>query len=337
MTHASEVGTTDPTHGEWALLDDSRVPRSGVRPVLRGPASRRLPLPPRTGFEYAERRGSAFPDHAVVYWRLDRSEDERTVRIEVVEPHILGSVFGRSPTRTEHTPPHEWSSEPTPTRPDLGLCTALATMTGRGHSQRDTKRAAVQTMRLDESDSSFLARNASLRLQRPPEMSGHPADSFSPVPDRAPAAEGDLLPPLEELWQKPKARQIVDGLQACTKPDTPEVQTAMSCSEAVPDLDLDVGIAPRSDHNFYVGFSESSAQGLFYATYLPVPVGTQARLSVHLPNGIAFAVQATAEWIREVNAAASPGVGFRFDGLGQRERKEVSRFMKFRDPIFYAG
>jgi uncharacterized protein (TIGR02266 family) len=102
-------------------------------------------------------------------------------------------------------------------------------------------------------------------------------------------------------------------------------------------VDLDVSLG--SDHNFYSGFAENlSAGGIFVATHLLKPVGSQIEVTIHLPDGPA-PIQGTGEvrWIREYNERSDvpPGMGIRFTELDGSAKSAIEGFLAQREPLFF--
>jgi len=102
-------------------------------------------------------------------------------------------------------------------------------------------------------------------------------------------------------------------------------------------VDLDVSLG--SDHNFYSGFAENlSAGGIFVATHLLKPVGSEVEVTIHLPDGPA-PLRATGQvrWIREYNERSDvpPGMGIRFIEIDGAARAAIESFLVQREPLFF--
>ncbi|MCB9594235.1 MAG: hypothetical protein H6719_15995 [Sandaracinaceae bacterium] len=103
---------------------------------------------------------------------------------------------------------------------------------------------------------------------------------------------------------------------------------------------IEVSLAPHSESNFYGGFDEEYPDGVFVATYQPIPADTPVYAVVHLPGGYRFRTPALVEFVRELEAAtpdAPAGVGLRMCGLDGRMRRLIREFAKHRPPLFYIG
>jgi uncharacterized protein (TIGR02266 family) len=102
-------------------------------------------------------------------------------------------------------------------------------------------------------------------------------------------------------------------------------------------LQTDVSI--ESDSNFYAGFSEDiSAGGLFVATHRYAAIGTEIDASFVL-GGIRIEASGVVRWVREVddkNPGMTPGMGIQFSSLPEGAQAEIERFVRTREPIFYA-
>jgi uncharacterized protein (TIGR02266 family) len=102
-------------------------------------------------------------------------------------------------------------------------------------------------------------------------------------------------------------------------------------------VDLDVNLG--SEHNFYAGFAENlSAGGVFVATHLVKPVGSQIELSIKLADSEAV-IRGTGEvrWIREYNEASDtpPGMGIRFTSVDPGATDAIEAFLASREPLFF--
>ncbi|MEZ4338347.1 MAG: hypothetical protein R3B82_17130 [Sandaracinaceae bacterium] len=103
---------------------------------------------------------------------------------------------------------------------------------------------------------------------------------------------------------------------------------------------IEVALAPNSESNFYGGFDEEYPDGVFVATYQPVPPDAPVYAVVLLPGGYRFRTPALVEFVREPEAAtpeAPAGVGLRMCGLDGRMRRLIREFAKHRPPMFYVG
>ncbi len=94
----------------------------------------------------------------------------------------------------------------------------------------------------------------------------------------------------------------------------------------------------QSDSHFYTGLSENLSEGgLFVATYVPRPVGTEVDLSLKLP-GLAAPVRTKGivRWIREYSDLSDsiPGMGLRLY-LDDADLPHVRRFLDSRPPLFF--
>lgn len=110
---------------------------------------------------------------------------------------------------------------------------------------------------------------------------------------------------------------------------------------AAPRVDLNVGIGFRSDSNFYTGFtSDLSEGGLFVATHMLQPIGSELTLTFALPTGSEISVRGTVRWLRDTHdysAATPPGMGIQFHALRVEDLERIREFVALREPLFYVA
>lgn len=102
--------------------------------------------------------------------------------------------------------------------------------------------------------------------------------------------------------------------------------------------ELEVALAPNSESNFYAGFDDEHPDGVFFATYSRLTVGSPVYVTVLLPAGHRFRTPALVEWVRPPEAAgplAPAGVGLKMCGLDAEAQRLVRTFARHRKPIFY--
>lgn len=102
---------------------------------------------------------------------------------------------------------------------------------------------------------------------------------------------------------------------------------------------LEANLGATTQSNFYVGFSGEIAHGgVFLATYEALPKDTSVRMLVTLPGGFEFECDGYVRFVRDLMDFASesePGMGIQFEGLSEKARELVMRFIRKRPPIFY--
>ena len=102
---------------------------------------------------------------------------------------------------------------------------------------------------------------------------------------------------------------------------------------------LEANLGATTQSNFYVGFSGEIAHGgVFLATYEAFPKDTSVRMLVTLPGGFEFECDGYVRFVRDPMDFASesePGMGIQFEGLPEKARELVMRFIRKRPPIFY--
>jgi uncharacterized protein (TIGR02266 family) len=102
---------------------------------------------------------------------------------------------------------------------------------------------------------------------------------------------------------------------------------------------VELEISVTTEHNFYAGFVENlSHAGLFIATHVVRPIGSQVEFSIALDDD-KEPIKGLGEvrWIRQYSdtSDAHPGMGLRFLELSPEGRKRIEQFLVGREPIFY--
>ena len=99
---------------------------------------------------------------------------------------------------------------------------------------------------------------------------------------------------------------------------------------------VDLAVTVNSDHNFYAGFAKNLSEGgIFVATHIVHPVGTQFNLSVHLDDGDARVVRGVGvvRWIRALDGDLPAGLGIQFTAIDGDGQARIERFLAKRDPM----
>jgi uncharacterized protein (TIGR02266 family) len=103
--------------------------------------------------------------------------------------------------------------------------------------------------------------------------------------------------------------------------------------------DVELEVTMESETNFYMGLTENLSEGgLFIATHVLKPLGTQIEVSFKLPNVVEpFKVTGTVRWLREYSPTSdtSPGMGVRFEHIDAEHTEQIRRFLEARDPLFF--
>lgn len=126
---------------------------------------------------------------------------------------------------------------------------------------------------------------------------------------------------------------------ALTEPCLPN--TAVVERRARPRVDLSVGVGFRSDARFYTGFtSDISEGGLFVATHMLQPIGSELALTFALPTGPEISVRAIVRWTRDPhdsNSATPPGMGVQLQALEVEDLERIREFIAVREPIVFVA
>jgi uncharacterized protein (TIGR02266 family) len=130
---------------------------------------------------------------------------------------------------------------------------------------------------------------------------------------------------------------------AVTEPCPPNAQPTSRAFERrrVPRAELNVGVGFLSDSNFYTGFtSDLSEGGLFVATHMLQPIGSELTLTFALPTGPEISVRGIVRWLRDThdyNSLTPPGMGVQFLALEGRDLDRIREFVALREPLFFVS
>lgn len=106
-----------------------------------------------------------------------------------------------------------------------------------------------------------------------------------------------------------------------------------------PRHNVELEVTMESETNFYMGLTENLSEGgLFIATHVLKPLGTQIEVSFKLPDvAEPIKVTGTVRWLREFSPTSdtSPGMGVRFEHLDAEHTEMIRRFLAARDPLFF--
>ena len=106
-----------------------------------------------------------------------------------------------------------------------------------------------------------------------------------------------------------------------------------------PRHNVELEVTMESETNFYMGLTENLSEGgLFIATHVLKPLGTQIEVSFKLPDvPEPIKVTGTVRWLREYSPTSdtSPGLGVRFEHIDAEQTEQIRRFLAARDPLFY--
>jgi uncharacterized protein (TIGR02266 family) len=102
---------------------------------------------------------------------------------------------------------------------------------------------------------------------------------------------------------------------------------------------LELEVSLESESNFYMGLTENLSEGgLFIATHLVKPTGTQIHVSFKLPH-VADSIEAVGvvRWTREYSQTSDsmPGMGVRFERVAPLQVEQIREFLAARAPLFH--
>jgi hypothetical protein len=173
--------------------------------------------------------------------------------------------------------------------------------------------------------------SATPQVQAPP-----PPAPYQPPP------QPQYVPPPQ---QAPVVGYAPDPFAAGPRQAAPSQATASSLHPPSPPAAgtshvVNADLGTQSPTNFYKGLSGNDIiehGGLFVATYMIPPLGTQVRLKISLPGGYEFEANAVVKWAREQSddQAAPPGFGAQFTQITPEARQLVYRYTRNREPLFH--
>jgi uncharacterized protein (TIGR02266 family) len=106
-----------------------------------------------------------------------------------------------------------------------------------------------------------------------------------------------------------------------------------------PRHNVELEVTMESETNFYIGLTENLSEGgLFIATHVLKPLGTQVEVSLKLPEmSEPIKMTGTVRWVREYSDTSdtSPGMGVRFEHVDKAQYEQIHGFLAARAPLFY--
>jgi len=96
----------------------------------------------------------------------------------------------------------------------------------------------------------------------------------------------------------------------------------------------------ETENNFYTGLSRDvSMGGVFIATHVPPPVGTDVLVQLVLPGDeVKLQIAGVVRWIRSLSASCEgmpPGCGISWVALPASTTLVIARFVQSRDSLFF--
>jgi uncharacterized protein (TIGR02266 family) len=124
-----------------------------------------------------------------------------------------------------------------------------------------------------------------------------------------------------------------------TEPCRPHTVSGAVERRGAPRVELNVGVGFRSGASFYTGStSDISEGGLFVATHMLQPIGSELALTFALPTGPEISVRGRVRWVREAhdcNSAMPPGMGVQFFALKIEDLERIRELVQLREPISF--
>lgn len=168
------------------------------------------------------------------------------------------------------------------------------------------------------------------------EVTAEPQSEVTAAPVEALQHSEEAAPAVAE---EPRA-----AVATATEAELDDLATRDTVIEAVerrekPRVAVSVGVGFRSDSNFYTGFTEDISEGgLFIATHMLRPIGSELQIICALPTGPEISVRGIVRWLRDPHdyiTEAPPGMGVQFQDLAPEDLARIKAFVAVREPLFY--
>ncbi len=101
---------------------------------------------------------------------------------------------------------------------------------------------------------------------------------------------------------------------------------------------IELEVSLNSDSNFYMGLTQNlSNGGLFVATHLVKPIGTEVEISLRVPAREGpLSLRGVVRWVRErQHDEAWPGMGIEFENPSADDLRVIEDFLATRTPLFF--
>ncbi len=167
------------------------------------------------------------------------------------------------------------------------------------------------------------------------ERSGSPPAPAAAVPSAIPPSIPSPLRAPPPLAPSSAARSRVDLMALIDEElvDEPKSRPALTRVE--------VNVSLVSEHNFYVGPTRQiDSGGVFIATMMPPPVGTQLQIRLGLADGRKIDLEGVVAFVREKSAISGrqpAGCGVRLVNIPNWAIDAIDRFLLARQPIVYVS
>jgi uncharacterized protein (TIGR02266 family) len=106
-------------------------------------------------------------------------------------------------------------------------------------------------------------------------------------------------------------------------------------------LELHVGVGFRSGLSFYTGYTLNISEGgLFVASHMLQPIGSELALTFALPTGPEISVRGIVRWQRDPQVASPalpPGMGVELQGLTPEDHARIRELVTQRSALFYTS
>jgi tetratricopeptide (TPR) repeat protein len=166
--------------------------------------------------------------------------------------------------------------------------------------------------------------------------------SSMPPPFTLQSARAPVAAPRAHVQQQPAPRpasrlsSLPDVAGPPGAPPHPKIVAALP--DEIGRVPLEVNIGSTTDSNFYVEASDELLDGgVFVATYTPLPVGTQAGLTITLPGKLIARAHGRVVLTRDLMDAFDdhiPGMCVEFERVDPKSLALIQRFSRKRAPTF---
>lgn len=126
-----------------------------------------------------------------------------------------------------------------------------------------------------------------------------------------------------------------------TEPCMPNAELPAIERRTVRRIELHVGVGFNSGLSFYTGYTlDISEGGLFVASHMLQPIGSELALTFALPTGPEISVRGVVRWQRDPQVASPtqpPGMGVEFQGLSHEDRARIRELVIQRSAPFFTS
>jgi uncharacterized protein (TIGR02266 family) len=150
-----------------------------------------------------------------------------------------------------------------------------------------------------------------------------------PLPTSYTSGEGSARP----LSQLVLAGEIPSLRNVWIRPEPAPAEQRESSSPVEAELKVEF----VQDSHFVAGLSQDLSKGAFFvATYQTLPIGTEVRVGIELPNGHGIEALGVVHWLEEdASASERPGIGVLFTEIAPGAVAAIAEYCQLRPPLYH--